>query len=334
MLPVDAAIPLSSSTFKLADGCDRKDNGGSGNLSVKGSSSPGGCSTDISSIPLSPDVEQATEAADVSFPESHEDVTPTESSTENKNVGDQGRRKSHTWKNFSLKKKLSRVDQKFKSTFSSQPVVSGQGTSANRDKSSVFYYSQSTDTLQTPVVCALSETDSPVESVSISENAEKGCEITNKVVSCTKESSVDAVPVSDLNKNIDVCTQILIKSPEESPSTENSIKTPEEIGAVDNRKEETNSVTEENVSVVLNRKVSRPVDLPLFDSDGKPIRPPRKDSKIKVDRRDGRLLSVPNIMFHKPDHSLHDLRQKVDVGSNPPSFGNLMRRLSKFETKI
>jgi hypothetical protein len=88
--------------------------------------------------------------------------------------------------------------------------------------------------------------------------------------------------------------------------------------------------TKEICETVATKKVTRPVDLPLFDVDGKPVRPQRHESKKKsVDKREGRLLSVPNIKYGRSEHWLHDLRGKEDVSSNQPSFGNLMRRLSK-----
>ncbi|GLH03019.1 Uncharacterized protein GBIM_08949 [Gryllus bimaculatus] len=90
-------------------------------------------------------------------------------------------------------------------------------------------------------------------------------------------------------------------------------------------------VTEDRVV----QRVSRPVDLPLFDTDGKPVRPPRKESKKKpLDKRDSRLLSVPNIKYHKPDHLLRDLRSKEDTGSNQPSLSNLIRRLNKLDSSF
>ncbi|RZC34001.1 syntaxin-binding protein 5 [Asbolus verrucosus] len=80
--------------------------------------------------------------------------------------------------------------------------------------------------------------------------------------------------------------------------------------------------------------VSRPDNLELVDEDGCPVRPPRHVKKKIPDKRDQRLLSVPNIKFQKPEvQSLKDLRDREEsVVSPQPSFtGSLMRRLSKFQ---
>lgn len=85
------------------------------------------------------------------------------------------------------------------------------------------------------------------------------------------------------------------------------------------------------------RKVSfvrRPDNLELMDQDGCPVRPPRHVKKKLTDKRDQRLLSVPNIKFQRPDaQTMKDLRDKEETMVSPqPSFtGNLMRRFSKFQ---
>ncbi|XP_049821636.1 syntaxin-binding protein 5 isoform X2 [Aethina tumida] len=74
----------------------------------------------------------------------------------------------------------------------------------------------------------------------------------------------------------------------------------------------------------------RPDNLDLPDDESCPIRPPR--SSKKKEKRDQRLLSVPNIKFPRTEaQSLHDLRDKEDIVVSPqPSFtGNLMRRFRK-----
>ncbi|XP_039287890.1 syntaxin-binding protein 5-like [Nilaparvata lugens] len=80
----------------------------------------------------------------------------------------------------------------------------------------------------------------------------------------------------------------------------------------------------------------RPTELPLFDSQGKPIRPTRKErdrKRVSLDRqppgRDTRLLSVPNIKFNPVRRkTLADIGQKNPAANNQ-SFGNFMRRMSK-----
>lgn len=94
---------------------------------------------------------------------------------------------------------------------------------------------------------------------------------------------------------------------------------------------------------VGNGGLSRPTDLQLFDNHGKPLRPPRgkerkrvsldqKGPPITASRADGRLLSVPNIKYHP--QGMRDLRRKDNSKqpiNNNQAFGNLMRKLSKFE---
>lgn len=77
---------------------------------------------------------------------------------------------------------------------------------------------------------------------------------------------------------------------------------------------------------------NRPINLDLVDDNGYPIPPPRHIKKKNREKRDQRLLSVPNIKFQKAElQSYRDLRDKEDVIVSPqPSFpGNLMRRFSK-----
>ncbi|XP_068909864.1 syntaxin-binding protein 5 isoform X3 [Tenebrio molitor] len=78
----------------------------------------------------------------------------------------------------------------------------------------------------------------------------------------------------------------------------------------------------------------RPDNLELMDENGCPVRPPRHVKKKIPDKRDQRLLSVPNIKFQKPEvQSLKDLRDREEnVVSPQPSFtGNLMRRFSRVD---
>nr|CAD7591413.1 unnamed protein product [Timema genevievae] len=95
------------------------------------------------------------------------------------------------------------------------------------------------------------------------------------------------------------------------------------------------------------------MDLPLFDADGRPLRPPRRDGKKRsmvvverVEKRDVRLLSVPNIKYTSHHHHHHepqqckgggeqwvyDLRDKEDI--TPASFGGLMKRFNKLDSSF
>lgn len=83
-------------------------------------------------------------------------------------------------------------------------------------------------------------------------------------------------------------------------------------------------------------RLSRPVDLPLFDND-QPVRPARyqkkKTSADSGSKRDVRLLSVPNVKAQKTEQgTCRDLRRKAQPAGHAgqASIGNiLIRRFSK-----
>ena len=253
--------------------------------------------------------------------------------------GEQARRRSsHPWKGFSLKKQLSRVDQKFKHTFSaaSQPTNAPCSTSQSKDKrSSVFYYSSS-DMPCTPSVVNPTETESPPPEPSEGSESKDICTpdctqtephsdftvcgATGSTVNTQEQECTDGIADQE-----NTCSQVLL-NPTEASRNGNDDGTSHTEPTTPMQDE-----TKEFVETVITKKVNRPVDLPLFDKDGKPVRPPRREPKKKfLEKLDGRLLSVPNIKFNRADHCLRDLRNKEDSSSNQPSFGNLMRRLSKF----
>ncbi|KAG5890560.1 hypothetical protein JTB14_028310 [Gonioctena quinquepunctata] len=76
--------------------------------------------------------------------------------------------------------------------------------------------------------------------------------------------------------------------------------------------------------------ITRPDNLDLQGEDDAPVRPPRYKKKQQQDKRDQRLLSVPNIKFQRPEvQNFKDLRDKgdtADVSPQPSFTGNLMRR--------
>lgn len=83
-------------------------------------------------------------------------------------------------------------------------------------------------------------------------------------------------------------------------------------------------------------RLSRPVDLPLFDND-QPVRPARyqkkKTSSDSGSKRDVRLLSVPNVKAQKTEPgTCRDLRRKAQPSGHAgqATLGNiLIRRFSK-----
>jgi len=347
MIPVDAAISLTSPLCKVMDISDL-DNEVS-QCTVQPLNEPptiGGDTSNVSSHP-SPDVEEVEEAiialsSPIGQPALKSENAETFVELPAKSpCSEQGRRRSsHSWKGFSLKKQLSRVDQKFKHTFSavSQPVNAPCSTSRSKDKrSSVFYYSSS-DMPCAPSVVTPIETESPPPEPS-EENEGKEVDTPD----CThKQPQSDFTLDGAVGSNVNTQEQ---EGTDEHAGQENACSQVLLSSAVDNKNadSETDDYTshiepvspmqdeaKEFCEAEITKKVNRPVDLPLFDMDGKPVRPPRRESKKKsVDKREGRLLSVPNIKYSRPDHCLRDLRSKEDTSSNQPSFGNLMRRLSK-----
>lgn len=347
VVPVDAAIPLTSPFCKVMDNSEVNSEGGQTTLQpMKESHTVGSDISDVSSHP-SPDVEEVEETVVALAsplgqpelkPESLEAVVEVSAKSP---CSEQGRRRSsHTWKGFSLKKQLSRVDQKFKHTFSTAPqqTYAPGSISHTKDKrSSVFYYSSADMPCTHPVVNPI-ESESPLaepaeENASTSVCTPDGtqtqpqsdftlCGTTRSNVDTKEQQSTDELAEQE-NANSQVLLSPVEDSTSGNPGTGESVSHTEPSSPME---EEAKEICE----TVTMKKVTRPVDLPLFDVDGKPVRPQRRESKKKsMDKREGRLLSVPNIKYSRSDHWLHDLRSKEDASSNQPSFGNLMRRLSK-----
>jgi hypothetical protein len=343
MVPLDAAIPLTSPFCKVTDISEVDSERSHSTLQpLKQSHTIGSDISNVSSHP-SPDVEEVEEAiialsSPVGQPELKLENPETFVELPAKSpCSEQARRRSsHPWKGFSLKKRLSRVDQKLKHTFSaaSQHTDAPYSTSQSKEKrSSVFYYSSS-DMPCTPSIVHPTETESPTEPPEGSKSKDictpdcsqtephsdfTVCGATGSDANTQEQECTGGIPSQEYT-----CSQVLL-SPTEDSRNDNTDDT-SDIEPTTPMQDE----TEEFGESVITKKFNRPVDLPLFDTDGKPVRPPRRELKKKcVEKRDGRLLSVPNIKFNRADHCLRDLRNKEDSSSNQPSFGNLMRRLSK-----
>jgi len=341
VVPVDAAIPLTSPFCKVTDIPEIDSEGSHSTLQpLKQSHTIGSDISNVSSHP-SPDVEEVEEAiialsSPVGQPglklENPETLVELPAKSPSS-----GRRRSSHWKGFNLKKQLSRVDQKFKHTFSaaSQITNAPYSTGHSKDKrSSVFYYSSS-DMPCTPSVVNPTETESPPpeppEGHESKDICTPGCTHTEPHSDCTVCGATGSDTNTQEQEYMDeaagqesTCSQVVL-NPTEDSRNGNSDDTSDTEPATPIQDD-----TKEFVETVITKKVNRPVDLPLFDTDGKPVRPPRRELKKKsFEKRDGRLLSVPNIKFNRADHFLRDLRNKEDSSSNQPSFGNLMRRLSK-----
>nr|XP_012134715.1 PREDICTED: syntaxin-binding protein 5 isoform X5 [Megachile rotundata] len=187
--------------------------------------------------------------------------------------------KNHGWKGFSLKRQLSKVDLKIKSTFTPTLVTSQDGVLVGSDcsgqKSSVFY-------------CNLNETASSLSPV------ESDPSLTSE------DSSYD----------------------HESPNNQEA-KSPMIEG------DNTKLPKFQNDKIHQKAELVRPGNLMLAEHE---LKPPRlkKIVKMKQAKREGRLLSVPNLKFPKNDPTICDLRCEENV--TPESFTcNLIRRFSRVD---
>lgn len=223
-------------------------------------------SAQVSPIPAE-DFELAEEVFSVSLDNDKSDDQKTEECAKQDCHTKTERRSSSSWKGFSLKKQLSRVDMKLKHTFSAPP----EKTSSNK-RGSIFYSNS------------------------------------NVISSAERDSG------------------------EISPDISNSPESDELPSIVLNKQENIEEVIADCESAV------RPTELQLFETVGKPIRPPRKDRKrVSVDqktpnyRSDTRLLSVPNIKYSH-QQGLQDLRRKEAMKQsihNNQAFGHIVRKISK-----
>ncbi|XP_023722392.2 syntaxin-binding protein 5 isoform X2 [Cryptotermes secundus] len=352
VVPVDAAIPLTSPFCKVMDNSEVDSEGSQTTLQpMKESCTIGSDISNVSSHP-SPDVEEAEEtivapSSPLRQPEFKPEYSEAvvELPAKSPCSEQERRRSSHSWKGFSLKKQLSRVDQKFKHTFSGapQPTYAPCSTSHSKDKRSSVFYCSSSDMPFTHSVVNPIEIESPLPEPS-EESESKGAFTPD----CTQtEPQGDFALCGTIASSVDIkeqeCTdelagqesttsQVLLSPVEDSrngnPETDEAVSHTEPTSPM---QEEAKEICE----AVIIKKVNRPIDLPLFDTDGKPVRPQRRESKKKsMDKREGRLLSVPNIKYSRSDHWLRDLRSKEDASSNQPSFGNLMRRLNKLDSSF
>ncbi|XP_076645950.1 syntaxin-binding protein tomosyn isoform X1 [Halictus rubicundus] len=200
--------------------------------------------------------------------------------------------KNHGWKGFSLKRQLSKVDLKIKSTFTPALVTSqnGVGTDSSGQKSSVFY-------------CNVNESASslsPVESVD----------------SESPVSSEGSIPGRESPLNDDKKRQI------------QEAKSPVVEGENNNK----GSLRSQNENAPTRSSAIRPENLTLPEPEPKPPRL-KKIVKMKQAKREGRLLSVPNLKLPKTDPTICDLR--CEENTAPESFtGNLIRRFNKYDSSF
>ncbi|XP_066589002.1 syntaxin-binding protein 5 isoform X2 [Prorops nasuta] len=230
--------------------------------------------------------------------------------------------KSQSWKKgFSLKRQLSKVDLKIKSTFtpssmSSQNGVTGE--SSGQKSSSVFYCNATSEN---------SSSLSPVESVE------------TESTSSSSPSSPPPSPTSPPES----------QSPArgESPSSfgdekhaqkRESVKGPGGSssgggggGGGGGGLERVNPSGEAAATATgRSEVVVRPGNLSL-ENEFKPAMF-RRIVKVKQGKREGRLLSVPNLKYPKNDANFCDLRCQDTAATSETSFtGNLIRRFSRVD---
>lgn len=304
---------------------------------------PEGYLSEVSTLVSSPEVETAEEAVtlDEKSVELRKEIRRDSSSdallsmsrkesiaAEQKDISVE-RRRSHSWKGFGLKKRLSKVDSKLKHTFSVSANISG---SANKPigkskRSSVFYFSDSSpmssptepEKPETSLEPQSTQDDSTYSSTGNIPTAQSHCdEQTNEMAhgkSETSQLTESKVPESisthrlsdEVRSDPKDCEDQFIGLAKSEASHESSSKTCD--------------------------KQNRPKDLPLFDSEGRPVRPPRNNKKKLHDRRESKIAAAPKPL--KTELSVRDLRREVPTSnttttSSSTYLGNLMRRFSKF----
>ncbi|XP_018365636.1 PREDICTED: syntaxin-binding protein 5 isoform X2 [Trachymyrmex cornetzi] len=210
--------------------------------------------------------------------------------------------KSQGWKGFSLKRQLSKVDLKIKNTFTPSSVSSQNGSS-------------SSGLMQVPQCQQISsDTGSQKSSTfycNINEVASTSCSL-SPVESIDSESSLS--PES--------------QSPgRESPQTDDKKQEIQEARSPTENENEKTIISNDNIGAKT--EAVRPMNLSLPEHETKPPRL-RYIAKIKQAKREGRLLSVPNLKFSKNETTVCDLRCEESATSE--SFtGNLIRRFNKFD---
>ncbi|XP_045769511.1 syntaxin-binding protein 5 isoform X1 [Maniola jurtina] len=219
------------------------------------------------------------------------------------------RRKSTPWKTFNLKRQLSKVDLKLKAAFA--PAESEESVEKGNSQ---FY-------------CETGPAETAPESNADSPDSE---DVVEKIV---EEDN------GQLSSPLRVCSDVferMHRELQEKRSSDVYDRMHKELQERWQEKEQGEASPEISPSNLGDEeKATRPDNLPLFDEDGKPLRPPRTKAKRKEDAsREQRLLSVPNIKYTKQE-SVKDLRRKAGPPAAAPSFaGNLMRRFREFVARL
>lgn len=288
--------------------------------------------TGTSSRPVSP----ATEALE----------TPTSEDAPQLPVeGDvpQGRRKSMPWKSFNLKRQLSKVNMiKSKNNENVAAVKKG----------STFYCAPTEGTPLSPVEISPDTPHSepiPSEPEDL-EQIEKDIESAIQEMNIRTEITIESFrspSTSDLS-DTDSPTVSTINIAQSMPKSSIHEQMMKGRGG---RKARTMSLSQPQANYTIEEPIitkscvgpsvegalqSRPSDLPLYDANNEhqqhPVPPPRYKKK---DKRDQRLLSVPNIKYPVCDlrsksGGKFEQQQQPSLQQQQSFAGNLMRRFSKY----
>ncbi|XP_015585077.1 syntaxin-binding protein 5 isoform X8 [Cephus cinctus] len=141
------------------------------------------------------------------------------------------------------------------------------------------------------------------------------------------ESTTPLSPVESVGSESSSSPEKNSPQHEKSPSTESKFTSSD--GKSVNSQIETEKIKSitgtEDQGITATTEPVRPADLPLFDNECKPPVRTKRAGKEKLPKREGRLLSVPNIKYQKNDGVLCDLRCE-DSTSTESFAGNFMRR--------
>ncbi|KAI4495318.1 hypothetical protein M0804_001519 [Polistes exclamans] len=226
--------------------------------------------------------------------------------------------KNHGWKGFRLKRQLSKVDLKIKNTFASSLVSSQNGVlqvgneSATQKSSSVFY-------------CNVNESSrvlSPVESLETEEEEEDEHP-------CANTSGRESPQGSSCHRDTKNADSENERQNVERNETGTTNVTTTNITSSSSSSNSSSTTTSTLASTTTNTMAVRPLELSLHENDRKP-RLKRIVMGIQS-KREGRLLSVPNLKYQKTDGTtVCDLRCEDNTAPVADSFtGNLIRRFSK-----
>lgn len=231
------------------------------------------------------------------------------------------RRKSTSWKTFNLKRQFSKVDLKLKAAFAVPPAETDLDETAPEKGNSQFYCESSPK----PEVAQEALPDPPPETP----DEEAKPEIEEVEEETDRDKGEEKSPVSS---PLRVCSDVFERMHKELQEKRSSDVYDRMHRELQERWQDKERAEAEAAPPAA--PAERPDNLPLFEEDGRPTRPPRQKGRSRREEagrpepREHRLLSVPNAKS-KPE-AVRDLRRKQSQQA-PPSFaGSFMRRFSKY----